>query len=672
MKKKRNFVFGLVLTLLLCNFAFGAVSYKDVPTDHWAYSSITRVGDMGIMVGDASGNFKPNDYIDKFETSKILARVAGYKFTNVSEEEKTYFDKAYEKNKGILAKYGVDFKRWNSTADREIAFLLEKGILVETDLYQFVIKDVDGSERVRALSREEASVFLVRLMGKKGEAQAAKFPESFKDNDKITPANRSYVYYLKTLNIISGNTENNFNPTDAVTKAAMALMLDKTMAFITGGTPAQQESPNVSFSKVESVSATVDKYHSSLNALQVILGDGKKSIYKISDKAKIYVDNALKSVTDLKEGMTIIATSNNNEFVEIKATSPAQAAAPAPTEVPAETPVPTPEPTPTPAPIPSQAPTTYANSNLSTIEGIVSSVTGNNTIAIELKMLTPRGDVVSEIRTYTTSSDCKVLRGDTTIPLVEVGKGDIVKAQVNGATVYSISLEERNKQISGGTIIEKKFNEDFSQVSLIVEDTNGKKHDLRVRQESKLTRKDISGNIEWKNLRIGDKVDIVAEYDIIKTLNATGSKAIIEGHVDSISITPAVSKVSIKDSSKAIKVYEIIRDFVDPYIFKIGDKVRLRLDSLDVEAVTVLERAQNEYFTGVIESVKVDSFVAVSTIDKTITKRELTYDSTTILINAKTGVKSGVNSGMLPSGTRVSVRLTSSTSSVCRYISILD
>lgn len=49
--------------------------FKDVPTNHWAASSIERLANLGIIAGDGQGNFRPDAPITRAEVVALLDRV---------------------------------------------------------------------------------------------------------------------------------------------------------------------------------------------------------------------------------------------------------------------------------------------------------------------------------------------------------------------------------------------------------------------------------------------------------------------------------------------------------------------------------------------------------------------------------------------------------------------
>lgn len=49
--------------------------FKDVPKSHWAANSIERLAQLGIIKGDAQGNFRPEDNITRAEVAALLDRI---------------------------------------------------------------------------------------------------------------------------------------------------------------------------------------------------------------------------------------------------------------------------------------------------------------------------------------------------------------------------------------------------------------------------------------------------------------------------------------------------------------------------------------------------------------------------------------------------------------------
>jgi 5-hydroxyisourate hydrolase-like protein (transthyretin family) len=58
--------------------ATGTVKFPDVPADHWANGYINVAASQGLVIGDESGNFHPNNTITYAEAMTIFVRALGY------------------------------------------------------------------------------------------------------------------------------------------------------------------------------------------------------------------------------------------------------------------------------------------------------------------------------------------------------------------------------------------------------------------------------------------------------------------------------------------------------------------------------------------------------------------------------------------------------------------
>ncbi len=550
---------AIVLTLILSvtisvTTVFAAPTYKDVTSSHWAYSSIVSMADKQYMVGDAAGNFKPDALLDKFETSKILARIAGYKYSGATEAETTYINRAYEKNKAFINKYASAYTRWNSATDKEIAFLLEQEILTAEDLNQFVVKDQSNSERLRALSKEEAAVFVIRLIKKKTEALNSNSTFKFKDDSAINLIYKPYIYYLKELNIITGDNNNNYNPRSAVTRAMFAVMLDKSLKHYEKPATTKPVAKPDDLIKLQTISGTIDVFYPQLKGIQITGPEGEKKIYKLSSMVSVYVDNFLKTVEDLQEGMNIIGIVIGDEITDIKAQ------------------------------------TKVAPQKPQTIEGyVVSTDTKDdvNSITIELRNLNPRGEIISQNKTYSLKNDTQIKRGANKIEFSTIASREIVVATVVGDEAISLVLEEKELIIKNGIVLDKRLDQETPV--FVVKNSQGKEFELNFKPESIATRFGVI-TTDLKEIRIGDTVNITANYNDIVTIYAQGSLTTIEGTVEEIYISKERSYIRLAMANNVVKKYDILSDAVDIYSLRIGAKVSVKLQSQEVESVKVLDK----------------------------------------------------------------------------------
>jgi len=621
MKKSRLpklLALAFALILAVGSLSVSAATFKDVPSSHWAYAAINRVSDLGFMSGDLSGNFKPDGMIDKFETTKILAAMAGYKVSGATAAETQEYTNAYNKHIGFINLYVSKFSLWNSTVNKEIAFLLEKGILVGDDLNQFVVI-VNNKESLRALSREEAAVFLVRLMNRVSSVTTS-YTNPFADDSTISASAKPYVYYLRSIGVLNGDSKNNFNPRNAVLRSAMATMINSVWtilnpnAVVTTPTPAATPTPapNANYT---SVTGTVSKVYADFRAIQVSSTDAASNnkIMPVKTSATITVDGVAAPFTSLKEGMSFTGLALSGELTSVLAVTTGGAVA-----------------TPTPTPGTSgEIPATT-----SVLEGTVST-SSTSSIGIEVRMLNPRGDIYTEIRTFTIPASCTITRSGKTVTALSIAKNDLVKATITNGVLSKLELQEKDRSFTG-EIVGKRVNETSTSVIPIisVKDSAGNISELVVTDKSLINRRTV-GNTTWHSLRIGDTVDITAEYDQLLTMYAYGVSSMVEGTVKEIRISTTGCEVTVADAKNVLTTYPVVSDGgLDYYKFRVGTKLRLYLDSKEIGDFTVIQDATTTEYIGTV--VRLTGTV-ISVKDATTgTVRDFTIDNTTAVRDGST------------------------------------
>ncbi len=312
-KKVCTFVCTLQIAgICLSSMAFGAV-YTDVPSTHWAYASVESIHAKGYLRDFTSSTFNPDGYIDKFTISKILANVAGFS------------DGDYSAQNAIISKYSAKFSKWNTESNNQIAFLLSKNILTESDLDTFMLFSDDASEKFRAISREEIAVFLVRLMGKTSEADALKNANYFKDDSSITEDRKGAINYLKSINVMSGGSDGLCHPKNAVTRAEFCVLLNNVTEVLSptvnnasgnNQNNTAQTDNSTQVNNVSSVDGVVTDVYKNLNLVQIKKGD-EITTYRLSANVKITLEKEAGSIESIQSGLYASAVINNSEIIEL-------------------------------------------------------------------------------------------------------------------------------------------------------------------------------------------------------------------------------------------------------------------------------------------------------------------------------------------------------------------
>lgn len=590
--KKRALAVSAAVVMAFSSVSAFADGFSDVASDNYAYAAILSVTSKGIMSGDADGKFNPDKYIDKFDTSSMFAKLLGYKESGATAEEVAYYDKAYEDNKSLISKYSSKFTKWNSTADRKVAFLLAKGFYKEDDLEQFVILSSEGKEQLRALSREEMALFLVRYADKVTSANNFSPTSKYADDASIAENKKSSVYYMTDLGVFKPDADNKFKPKGAVTRADFCYLLDLAMnrtgkvytpdaAIQSTQTSVSSQTPQSSASSAttqpsSSAASTnsgnsgtgnsiLEKFYDSMNIMQVN-ENGVHRLYKVLSSAVIKVNGSPTAVADVPMGVAATVTLVNGEITGIDVQS-AQTTA----EIPTPTPVQTQESTQSTVQTPVQAGTSTVqqqsnvvqpssvpsvqsvsdhvptDTEFTVIKGKVVSAAAD-AVTVEYKMYVSGGTSEPVTRTYPVAAGCNITRnGSSQLSAGALVKGDEAEISIYAAKAYKIVAVDSEKGA----------------------DTSGSK-------------KEISSN--------SGKID---------------------GYVTAIEIGKNRSTITIaaENNGEDGETYTVDTDTVPLYVLKIGDRIRANAEDGELKSFSIKKSVDTETYVGYITTKKSDYIV---------------------------------------------------------------
>jgi len=305
-----------LIILILTMTTNVAYAYNDIKSNHWAYSSIKKYADSGVIVGDSSGNYYPNKVLDRFEATRILAKIAGYKDPllnlNITAEEKVEIENAYKKYEKIIKLYENEFDMWKPIYNKEIAYMLNKGIIKTKDMPRYVIKTSSGQEKIRNITKEEVAVYLVRMVGKEEEALAKEYTSAFNDDASISDLSKPYIYYLVDKGVLKGNTKNQFSPSQSISKVIMAVMLDKGM---NSSYKKEEVVITVNTGKIVQFEGTLQKVYN--DKLIVLKEKEEKKLRVIKEDAITIHNEKVVKVSNMPIGSKIFGKEINGKVIEI-------------------------------------------------------------------------------------------------------------------------------------------------------------------------------------------------------------------------------------------------------------------------------------------------------------------------------------------------------------------
>ena len=196
-----------IILPLVCLLIFTAavsfaepVTFYDLNNHSWAVASVCRLAEKDIIKGTAPHYFSPENYVSKGQVATLLCRM---------------FEIGGE---GLSAYLDVDTNQYYY---RDIAALRALGILEADENGNFHPED----PATREFTMRVTGFLLMRF-------EFADYADTgvlggFADGGMIAPENREYVATLIEKGFIKGDAMGRLCPADYLTRAEVAVMLDR-------------------------------------------------------------------------------------------------------------------------------------------------------------------------------------------------------------------------------------------------------------------------------------------------------------------------------------------------------------------------------------------------------------------------------------------------------------
>lgn len=201
------------------NLDFGDLNQKEWK---WAYDHIIRLAAQGVFNGYEDGSFKPKNNITRIEALVAAVRLLGLK-----EEA----EKPENMNATLNFKDFDQLKNKYGWAVGYVTVALENDLFSESDV---------SIQADKPANRLWASILLVKAM--KLEAQAKLKMDTvlpFRDTKDIPAGSVGYIAVALEKNLITGYSDNTFQPNRPVTRAELAALLDRVDQQLPGDQNAQ-------------------------------------------------------------------------------------------------------------------------------------------------------------------------------------------------------------------------------------------------------------------------------------------------------------------------------------------------------------------------------------------------------------------------------------------------
>lgn len=217
MKRKMAMALAAVLVAGSLPVTASAATFTDINEVSWASSTIQAVSDKGLINGYEDGTFRAKNNVTYSE-----AMVMVYNLMSKTGNLKTSATNTLSIYQSVLNTYKIP--TWSQST---VAYGLSAQILMAADLPKFTTNGVSNPA-----TRQDVAVMFGRALSEKYDIYAGT-GVNYNDIWRISDEAMPYVDLLTRLGIVTGDDNGNFNPTANITRAEMAVMMNKTYDLLT-------------------------------------------------------------------------------------------------------------------------------------------------------------------------------------------------------------------------------------------------------------------------------------------------------------------------------------------------------------------------------------------------------------------------------------------------------
>lgn len=308
---------GILLAIMLILTSFSPVfgesnkSFSDIGEDHWAYESIMKMSERGIINGFEDGTFRPDAQITRAQFAKMMIRTLNL---NTSKPSKASFEDVAKNHWA----YGyVEGSKFYMTG--------------------YIISDKNYFKPDDPSVREDLAVALVKALGHSATENSLTVLRNFEDQDEISPNLKSYMAKAVEIGLFTGEEMDGkkyLNPMSPISRAETATLLARLIKDTENGEKVtyddeekvtyddkkdkEEYNPSSRTPKLE-----VSKYNDEKAKLEwsKVSSDGFK-YYKVvlskKDSTPVYPENGYaQSISNVKSNSTYVKLGNkynNGDF----------------------------------------------------------------------------------------------------------------------------------------------------------------------------------------------------------------------------------------------------------------------------------------------------------------------------------------------------------------------
>ena len=212
MKRKMAMALAAVLVAGSLPVTVSAATFSDINEVSWASSTIQAVSDKGLINGYEDGTFRAKNNVTYSEAMVMI-----YNLMDKTGNLKASATNTLPIYQSVLNTYKIP--TWSQST---VAYGLSAQILMAADLPKFTTNGVSNPA-----TRQDVAVMFGRALSEKYDIYAGT-GVNYNDVWRISDEAMPYVDLLTRLGIVTGDDSGNFNPTANITRAEMAVMMNKT------------------------------------------------------------------------------------------------------------------------------------------------------------------------------------------------------------------------------------------------------------------------------------------------------------------------------------------------------------------------------------------------------------------------------------------------------------
>lgn len=252
-------------------------AFGDIEGYKWAEKAIEKMYNKGVIKGESAKNFAPKRPVTKLEAVIMALRVMGWE-----DEAQTKLE--------IPKKYkGEAVAEW---AKGYVALAVEKDILDEVDLLEFRSNE--------PAKRSDVAKYIVRAIDLENKAEDHMNDVlDFVDYPAMPVGAIGYIYVVNDMGLMIGNPDGTFQPNKPVTRAEMAVLIDRLDDKVDNEIDSNEKIGTVTDIDVDDLTITLD------------INDREKT-YDILENAPVYQDKEYFDLGDVEEGYVVELLMNND------------------------------------------------------------------------------------------------------------------------------------------------------------------------------------------------------------------------------------------------------------------------------------------------------------------------------------------------------------------------